>query len=522
MDTECPICLQPLNYRLQPPPSRPASPSSSGTSAVAAPGSGTTSSTSASRHSPHSPLQLSGSNASGGAGEFCITFAPGVYGSDATDPWHPSLAVLSPVSPHEAPSLSGQRSFAHREPCPPSSGGGANLSNSGHTADSSSDEGAAGVVVLPCGHLLHYLCAMQLCEYAIHPSCPVCRLKLASGADLALFRPQLRMSLIAAAQASSGVSADGRYMERDCKRAISVRKRCRPEEAGREDGHAPYTDRHRADAEDANSVQVCSPPSESQRGCVPGPAVAHPSMSQSGGELSAPTLILGDDWEPTDTCAAPKTQGSPATSRQNSGGDADTNQGEDDITIIGARQLPPSQAYAELLLRTTATWAARAETLKARVEHLERSQQLLQSDCSELERTLTVARRRREVLLNLPSSKDEQDALPSAQRLRELRRLCLETRTAMSSTTKQLAEVIRGHAEVRRQTEKYMRKLSRLESGKGVGRAGGDAATATATATASAAAVKAGLPPPPSRRKPPQGGAAPAGEAAAAALDGPP
>ncbi|CAG9576438.1 conserved hypothetical protein [Leishmania major strain Friedlin] len=511
--TECPICLQPLDYRLRPPPSRPASPPSFGTSTVAATGSETTSSTTASGHSPRSPLQLSGSNASGRAGEFCITFAPGVYGSDATDPWRPSLAVLSPASPHEAPSPSGQHIVAHSELCSPFSGRGADLSGSGHTANSSSDEGAAGVVVLPCGHLLHYLCAMQLCEYAIHPSCPVCRLKLASGADLILFRPQLRVSLIAAAQASSGVSFDGVYIEGEHNSAISVRKRSRLEEAEREDDHMQCTDGHLADGEDTSSVQACSPQSGSQRGCVPGPAVAHTSTSQSGGELSAPLLILGDDLEPTDTCAAPKTQGSPATSRQSSGGDADANQGEDDIMIIGARQLPPSQAYAELLLRTTATWAARAETLKARVEHLERSQQLLQSDCTELERTLTVARRRREVLLNLPSSKDEQDALPSAQRLRELRRLCLETRTAMSSTTTQLAEAVRGHAEVRRQTEKYMRKLSRLESGTGIGRAGGD--------TTTAAAAKAGLPPPLSRRQPPQGGAAPAGEAAAAALDGP-
>ncbi|GET89479.1 hypothetical protein, conserved [Leishmania tarentolae] len=515
LHTECPICLQPLDYRLRPPHGHPASPPSSTTSAVASTGSGVCSSTTVSTHSPHSPMQLSGSNASGGAGEFCITFAAGVYGSDSTDPWHPSLVVPSPASPHEAPSPLDQRRFVHSELCPLISGGGANLTGSTHTADSSSDEGAAGVVVLPCGHLLHYLCAMQLCEYATHPSCPVCRLKLASGVDLILFRPQLRLSLIAAAQASSGVPSNDPCTEGECKNSISMRKRCQTDEAGREGGHTQYTDSRRADSEGTTSVQVCPPASELQRGCVLDPASVHASTLESGDDGTSSNVVLRDDVEPTDTCAVPQTQGSIGASRQDNGGGLDTNQGEDDITIVGARQLPPSQAYAELLLRTTATWAARAETLKERVEHLERSQQLLQSDCSELENTLTVARRRREALLNFPSAKDEQDTLLSVQRLSELRSLCLETRTTMASTTAQLAETIRSHAEVRRQIDKYMRKLSRLESGKGVGRACDDMTTTSSTV------VSAGLPPQSSPRHRPQTAVALAGEAAAAAPDDP-
>ncbi|CAM39381.2 conserved hypothetical protein [Leishmania braziliensis MHOM/BR/75/M2904] len=454
--TECPICLQPLGCRIRPPHSRPASPPILVTPArVTTDNSEATSSTSPSGSSPHSPLQLDGLTTLGEANEFRITFAPGVYGIDAADPWHPSLATPSPASPHELSSSLDQRSFALS---------GASLSGSGHAADSSSVEGTTGVVVLPCGHLLHYLCAMQLCEYATHPSCPVCRLKLASDADLILFRPQLRASSIVAAQAPVGISFS-------CTSAITTRKRRRPEEAERVEHCTQCADNHGTD-DNANSGQVFSLESASQRVCAPSPAVVHTLTSKSGGECSATTRILKDVLALTDACATPKTLISPGTSRQEIGSDVDASQDEDDITIVGARQLPPSQAYAELLLRTTATWTERAETLKTRVEHLERSQQQLQSDCSELERTLTVARRRRELLLTSSSPKDEQDTLRSAQRLRELRRLSLETRTAMLTSTAQLAEAIRDHAEVQRQTEKYMRKLSRLDCEKGDGGTG--------------------------------------------------
>ncbi|KAG5499561.1 hypothetical protein JIQ42_05034 [Leishmania sp. Namibia] len=492
--TECPICLQPLDCRLRPPPSRPACTPSRGTSATATTGIGSTSSSGAPGGSPHSPLQPSRPNATGGAGEFRITFGPGVYGSDAADPWHPSLTVPTPAPPHEAPDSSVQNRSAYNESRLPFSGDGSDLPGHGHSAcsssGSSSEEGAAGVVVLPCGHLLHHLCVMQLCEYATHLSCPVCRLKLASDADVILFRPQLRVSSIAAAQALVSVPSSCYEAEGKCMTATATRKRSRAEEAGREEGEAPYAGSLRADGDATGSLQSASCESASQRVGVPYRAVACTPTVQPSRERRTATPIFGHDVGPTDTGAAPETPALPGVWRQNSSADASTSQGEDDITIVGARQLPPSQAYAELLLRTTASWAARTETLKARVEHLERSRQLLQSDCSELERTLTVARRRREVLLNLPSSKEQEDALRSAHRLRELRRLCLETRAAITTATAQLAEAVRDHAEVRRQTEKYTRKLARLEGGEGGGSTTVDPVPTPATV------ARADLPPP--------------------------
>ncbi|KAG5476419.1 hypothetical protein LSCM1_04124 [Leishmania martiniquensis] len=469
--TECPICLQPLDYRLRPPPSHPTSTLSCSTSATVTAGRGSTTRTSA---SGSSPLQLSGPSAAGGAGEFRITFAPGVYGNDAADPWHPNLAVSPPAPPHAVPGFSDESSFAHNESRLHFSGGGSEFPGNGHSG--SSDEGAAGVVVLPCGHLLHYLCAMQLCEYAAHLSCPVCRLKLASDADVVLLRPQLRGSSVAAAQAPADLPSRCSNVEGTSMSSTALRKRSRAEGVGEEGEEARHANSKRADGSATDSSQLSPLVSTAQRVCFPDRAVAGASTAPSGRERRVATPLWGHDEAPKDTGAVPVTQTLLSVSRQKSSVDVDASPGEDDITIVGARQLPPSQAYAELLLRTTATWADRAETLKERVEHLERSRQLLQNDCSGLERTLTVARRRREVLLNTPSSKDAQDALRSAQRLRELQRLCLETRAAITTTTAQLAEAIRDHAEVRRQTEKYTRKLSRLEGRKGHGGTGGDTA----------------------------------------------
>ncbi|KEG11079.1 hypothetical protein DQ04_03001040 [Trypanosoma grayi] len=64
-------------------------------------------------------------------------------------------------------------------------------SRSNQNADSnSSTAGDPGIVVLPCGHLLHFLCAVQLYEYKEGATCPICRQPLKSTADFVLFSPR--------------------------------------------------------------------------------------------------------------------------------------------------------------------------------------------------------------------------------------------------------------------------------------------------------------------------------------------
>ncbi|KAK7194382.1 Ring finger domain/Zinc finger, C3HC4 type (RING finger) containing protein [Novymonas esmeraldas] len=422
--TECPICLQPLGNSIEAtPPTQDTSPSS----------------TSHTPHAPPPPLR-SVADAAGRTGEFHILVAPNVYGTDDDDPWLPTLAATS----------------AETRPTRTSA---AVAAASAGSSGSGSSEAADVVVVLPCGHLLHLLCAMQLCEYAQHPSCPVCRLKLSSSADVVHFSPRSRPQVAQHHRGRAEVAVVGRTTNTPTTADTPKRRRV---EAGRGgSGSAPsadvphtHDDHHHEDEEeeeDSNSVQVVvvpPPPPPSTYTAGDGAEVGAAAEAAEAEDRSGDAVVLGEESSGSES-------GAPSAARQT----------EAEITLVGARQLPPSQAYAELLLRTSSSWAVRAETLEARVGHLEASQRQLQSDCSELERTVAVARRRREVLLSVPSSKEDEDATRmAAQRLRELRRLCVDTRTAITSTTALLAQAIRESAEVQRQMEKYTRKLARLDA----------------------------------------------------------
>ena len=479
--TECPICLQPLNYTVLPPPSQPASPLYGTSKALGnAPSSPTSpgyaSGISTATHSPIT-LPFSGNGATASReDEFHITFAPGVYGSDAADPWHPSFELTHqrdtnvPNRPTTT-TTAGSRvtSSSTFSPEDYQSRAGKMVDQDGDTT--ATDESASGVAVLPCGHLLHYLCAMQLCEYTTHPSCPVCRTKLSSAAaDLVLFCPRARAPPRTAATAVKDTRESF---------AAAQRKRRREGEMEAEEEKG----RGCLDGESSNSVTVIQDDNvkrpgnvdedilgDSERAPMEKAEPTSSAMSFDGEhspgalpKLSGVAQPIHDSSLPTTTSAAENASNS-CTQRSSAS--------EEEILILGARQLPPSRAYAELLLRTTATWADRADVLQTRVTHLEKSQQQLQSDCAELDRTLASARRRRELLLNVPSTAaaatgaaGDADALPSFERLRELRRLCSETRTAMTESTAQLAASTREHAEVRRQIEKYTRKLARLHTG---------------------------------------------------------
>jgi phage shock protein A len=481
LQAECPICLQQLGYVVPPPPSRPESPQHDAYGGFLTTASPFTSGSyvSSITHSPISLPNRSSSNVEADS-EFRITFAPGVYGSDAADPWDPSFALATSNSAGP-PSHTSGASASTTPPHADNNGGPAD--NAGKTGES-----ACGVAVLPCGHLLHYLCATQLCEYAPHPFCPVCRKKLCSAADLVLFSPRARAPARTAATAATvstpivpqvGSSLEGEGVREGV--SSGKRKRGRREEQIGPQHPSDHPSAYSLDGEERSNVTIISDE-----------AVAHTTMEPSKDGVLGGTKLTGSnadevrvDSASTSTAlieplsSSTGTAGThtsrPTSPRSSAAARTQTrdkhNVGEDDILIIGARQLPPVQAYAELLLRTTATWADRTDVLKARVTHLERSQQQLQSDCAELDRTLTAARRRRELLLNLPSASPTRgtsgggaEALPAFERLRELRRLCGETRTAMTEATVQLAASTREHAEVRRQIEKYTRKLLRLNA----------------------------------------------------------
>ncbi|ORC87560.1 uncharacterized protein TM35_000211660 [Trypanosoma theileri] len=55
--------------------------------------------------------------------------------------------------------------------------------------------GNEGIVVLPCGHMLHFPCAVQLYEYKNDAKCPICRQPLKGVSDFLLFSPSQRPSL---------------------------------------------------------------------------------------------------------------------------------------------------------------------------------------------------------------------------------------------------------------------------------------------------------------------------------------
>ncbi|KPI83243.1 hypothetical protein ABL78_7733 [Leptomonas seymouri] len=489
LQSECPICLQPLNFAVPPPPSRPASPFSAISSSASPPSLTSPNYVSSAIHSPISPPNRSTDLDTDG--EFHITFAPGVYGSDAADPWFPSFEILSSVPGSQSRSSApGERRLTSSS-LPESHTTGAG-SKEGHGDDTATHESASGVVVLPCGHLLHYPCAMQLCEYATHPSCPVCRAKLSSVVDLTPLCPRLR-----APHRATTTTTAGAQVPPPCD-VEAVRGRGAANERKRRRGDAEAEgctlSAEPPDAEGSNDATVISdedkekPPGagEALLGGAEltnmGRAAARSAMPlEHVRRVSASLVVIGPSSGASSNVASPSTlvnnvsqalgRASPRTTSPDADGRVDTkhHSAEDDILILGARQLPPAQAYAELLLRTTATWASRADVLKTRVAHLEKSQQQLQNDCAELGRTLSAARRRRELLLNLPcastASADSTDALPSFERLRELRRLCGDTRAAMAEATAQLAASTREHAEVRRQIEKYSRKLARVKAG---------------------------------------------------------
>ncbi|EPY17349.1 hypothetical protein STCU_10670 [Strigomonas culicis] len=67
-----------------------------------------------------------------------------------------------------------------------------------------------GVVMLQCGHIYHYACALQLFEHEREKSkCPLCRHAVRKEKDLIPFRPQRRGEMTAARASAGGLADDG-------------------------------------------------------------------------------------------------------------------------------------------------------------------------------------------------------------------------------------------------------------------------------------------------------------------------
>ncbi|KAF5222375.1 hypothetical protein ECC02_004656 [Trypanosoma cruzi] len=118
--------------------------------------------------------------------EFRITFAPGVSRQDTTDDFMTFINALDMY--RRAAKKHGSRHRTSREV-----GCGVTPCGADH-----------GIVVLPCGHLLHFLCAIQLHEYSNHPTCPICREAIKSPEDCVLFLPLSRPTVF-----QRGMAVDG-------------------------------------------------------------------------------------------------------------------------------------------------------------------------------------------------------------------------------------------------------------------------------------------------------------------------
>ncbi|RNF01131.1 hypothetical protein TraAM80_07183 [Trypanosoma rangeli] len=167
---ECSICLQTLSLSAGGSPS----PSNGGSPAKKLP--------SPPRASPvprHAESRLD-------EGEFQITFAPGVSRSHTADDVMTFITALDAY--HRAVKKGSRHSRASRD-----AGGG--LLSCG---------AEQGIVVLPCGHLLHFLCAIQLHEYSNSPTCPICRQALKKTEDYVLFVPRPRPTLTERSMAVDG------------------------------------------------------------------------------------------------------------------------------------------------------------------------------------------------------------------------------------------------------------------------------------------------------------------------------
>ncbi|PWU99781.1 hypothetical protein TcG_03122 [Trypanosoma cruzi] len=123
---------------------------------------------------------------SSGEEEFRITFAPGVSRQGTTDDFMTFINALDMY--HRAAKKHGSRHRTSREV-----GCGVTPCGADH-----------GIVVLPCGHLLHFLCAIQLHEYSNHPTCPICREAIKSPEDCVLFLPLSRPTVF-----QRGMAVDG-------------------------------------------------------------------------------------------------------------------------------------------------------------------------------------------------------------------------------------------------------------------------------------------------------------------------
>ncbi|KAG8342226.1 hypothetical protein TRVL_06948 [Trypanosoma vivax] len=69
-----------------------------------------------------------------------------------------------------------------------------------HPACSSGEQN--DVAVLPCGHMLHFLCANQLYEYRKSATCPICREPIRDLRDILLFAPRGRQPTTSVGNAS--------------------------------------------------------------------------------------------------------------------------------------------------------------------------------------------------------------------------------------------------------------------------------------------------------------------------------
>lgn len=254
------------------------------------------------------------------------------------------------------------------------------------------EEAFANVAVLPCGHLFHFLCFTQFSEYRTTACCPVCRAP-ASSED-----------------------------------AVRLRLRPCPKQLGKRLPSPKST-------EELSSFDECSAEKVRDLG----------SCEDSSGRKALCRTFKRDRAadEDAETSEAQHSAESPIPGLS----------GSDDVVLVKENRIGPSEAYRDLLRRTTLQTTARLSSLRSRKKPLTSKYQQLEEEVLQLRASVEAAERRMS-LLQGNSSQDH---------LKELRKMSQELKFSLDSTTSEVAAVMRETSALSDSTEKYSARVKEMQ-----------------------------------------------------------
>lgn len=289
-----------------------------------------------------------------------------------------------------------------------------------------SSGGEDAVVVLKCGHIYHYLCALQLFEHEREKSkCPLCRRAVHAETDLIPFRPQRRVETLSAEPVVVPATHTRRKRQRSSSSSLS-----------------PVVSAASSDSSDRNdSVEEVTTATVARHGSTsPHRTRKHRRTRKCSSTPPASLVSSGVDDEDAEM----------ETERS------------DGVQLVETRQQPPNTIYVQQLLRASDLFKTRATTLHERESDLLLSKKQLEEDCADLETAVAEARRRGELLC--PPAGDRNSIEAQATRLAQLRLSCAEMQRSSNRVASEMSAAIHENASLKKEIEKYASKLEPYES----------------------------------------------------------